>query len=534
MPGRGSRGGSGVRAGRFVLITSRDQEARLYRDKLWYGGRLRYLIAQKRPHAQLSLYDWIHEWKREHPADPGPLCLTTRRRLGKSFLSGTFTIERALALPNQVIKIGAPLYKQVREVFRSTFRKVLADCPRRLLPEVSGYTYTFRNPAWRDRWAQSEITLAGVNIERGDRLRGNECDLCILDEARNMLDVLYVQNDIIMPMFLERELPLLLYTTTMPRTLAHDYFEIWKQARREGRSKLFRVADLARDPLTPPHEEEDLDWKPAHEHLVLKNISKASATWRREYLCEEVSDPEAQIIPEFLEAKAEVIYEGEDYCDAHRGRPAFFQVTCGGDLGWEDYTAFVWAFHDFDEDLIVIEDELVRNRTTPKEIAKAMREIEKARYPEQYTSRRIVRYADADALTLAGLTLDERMPILPAEKWDRDSAIAKVRTRFSERKIRINARCKELLYQLEHGIWDDRRKEFIRSQTLGHCDALAALIYLVRMLNIHRNPRPKGGLPPTDPNKHYPPWDPPGGAPKPSTPPRRRPPGSPNPFGTWR
>jgi hypothetical protein len=417
---------------------------------------------------------------------------------------GLLTIERAIRRPHQVVKVGSPWFKQTREVFRPVLNRILKDCPGPLRPEHAGYTYTFQNPYWGER-GESTITLCGVNTDRGDRLRGGDLDLGVLDECRDVKDQLYIQDDILMPMFLGREEPLLIYCTTIPKTLAHDYtVEILPAARREGRAKLFRVANLERDPLTPPDPEENLDWTDKHEHLVLKSISKSSSTWKREYLCLEVPDLTSLIIPEFPEVEGEVVYQGEDYTPAHRGRPEEYEVYMGADLGWEDFTACIWGFHDFEEDLLVIEAETVKNHTTPREIAKLIRETEQRLYPGHYSQRRIVRFADAEQITLAGLTLDERIPILPPAKWDRDEAIAKLRTRFSDRKVRIHARCKELIYQLKNGIWDDRRKDFTRSATLGHCDALSALIYLNRMGNWRKNPRLQEPRKPD--TKFYPPW----------------------------
>ena len=50
----------------------------------------------------------------------------------------------------------------------------------------------------------------------------------------------------------------------------------------------------------------------------------------------------------------------------------------------------------------------------------------------------------------------------------------------------------ELIQCLEFGVYaDEKRKEFGRSKELGHYDALAALIYLVRNIDQSSNPIPK-------------------------------------------
>lgn len=491
-------------------ITSAEQVRRAYRDELWYRGNLRYLIRRARPHAQLSLYDWIRGWKAANPDHPGPLCATTHRRLGKSTLSAVIVWETAIRRPSTV-KIGCGTFKQTREIYRPVLQKVLSECPAKLRPEHIGEVVTIRNPRWEDKHAVSTISMVGCNIEHGDRLRGTECDLAVLDEVRDIDDVSYVQDDILWPMFQGMPEPLLLQFTTMPKTLAHDYIQdILRRARREDRARTFRVADLARPPDVPPAPEENLDWTPAQERLALSGgITKDSSTWRREFLCEEVADESALIVPEFQRVKGDwrqggIVWSGEDYCEAHRGRPRRLRGYMGADFGWEDFTAVLHGFLDFESQILVIEHEIVRNHVTPKEIAVLVNLQETLAFREEYIRRGIRRYCDNDPLTIAALRYDHRLFVEPADKYDREEAIAGLRTKVLEKKLRIHERCKELRYQLENGIWDDDRKHFIRSKALGHCDALAALIYLVRMVNWRENPgfQPKG----PGPDVHVPPW----------------------------
>lgn len=488
-----------------MLITSEAKRQRLLQDELWYRGELRYLIAGKRPHGQLQAYDRIKAWKRENPKHPGPIVLLTYRRFGKSFLDAIHAAETALRTPGACVKVGAGWYKQIRDIFRPVWNKVLRACPGALQPDPSGYTYTFRNPRWREPGATSEVTLVGCNIEHGDRLRGTDLDFCSLDEARDINELIYVIQDVLWPQFLRREAPLLVLSSTMPKTLAHDFIELKNRARREGRLIDFRVANLDRDPMVPPEPEENLDWSHEDEWLVLAGgITKDSPTWRREFMNEEVPDLEALIIPEWFHVGEKSTFT-KDYTDRHEGRPRHFFAYMGCDLGWDDQTAILHGFHDFDQDLLVIEAEIVRNRTTPKEIAQLIKDREEELYPGAYARRQIQRYSDNDKLTLASLTQDHDVWVWPAEKHDKLEAIAQLRTRVGAGKLRVHKRCKELIYQLKNGIWDERRKEFIRTKTLGHCDAIDALIYLNRMINVRANPGPVMGKP-EDPNVFTPPW----------------------------
>jgi hypothetical protein len=47
-----------------------------------------------------------------------------------------------------------------------------------------------------------------------------------------------------------------------------------------------------------------------------------------------------------------------------------------------------------------------------------------------------------------------------------------------------------LIDSLKYGLWNEKRSEFARSKTLGHFDAIAALMYLIRNIDEATNPIP--------------------------------------------
>ena len=69
--------------------------------------------------------------------------------------------------------------------------------------------------------------------------------------------------------------------------------------------------------------------------------------------------------------------------------------------------------------------------------------------------------------------------------------ITGLRLRFGSNKIRINRRCKNLIYQLKVGIWNDRKTDYKRGEKTGHLDAIDALVYLNRNVNTTKNPYPQ-------------------------------------------
>ena len=80
--------------------------------------------------------------------------------------------------------------------------------------------------------------------------------------------------------------------------------------------------------------------------------------------------------------------------------------------------------------------------------------------------------------------------MVPTRKDDKLAAINSLRLRFTQGKIKINKRCKNLLFQLKVGLWNPQRTGFLRGENTGHLDAIDALIYLNRNINTTHNPFP--------------------------------------------
>ena len=80
----------------------------------------------------------------------------------------------------------------------------------------------------------------------------------------------------------------------------------------------------------------------------------------------------------------------------------------------------------------------------------------------------------------------------PTRKDNKIDAVAALRMRISKRKINIHERCQNLIYQLKVGHWSNSRTTFERGEKTGHLDAIDALIYLNRSVDLrqHENPYP--------------------------------------------
>jgi hypothetical protein len=170
----------------------------------------------------------------------------------------------------------------------------------------------------------------------------------------------------------------------------------------------------------------------------------------------------------------------------------FFPHTCL-DTGWNDWNAALFGYVDFTRQTLVIEDEVVARYQSTGAIAELIRSKELLHYGKN--PRKPVRMGDLTEQALADMRLDHKIFIKPADKYDRESAIATLRTGIMAGRVEIHERCRNLIYQCRNGIWNKQRTQFERSERIGHCDALAALIYLYRMARWHHNPFPDPASP---------------------------------------
>ena len=65
-----------------------------------------------------------------------------------------------------------------------------------------------------------------------------------------------------------------------------------------------------------------------------------------------------------------------------------------------------------------------------------------------------------------------------------------LRVWFANGRIEIDDSCTLLIDSLKYGLWNEKRTEFASSKVLGHYDAVAALMYLVRNIDESTNPIP--------------------------------------------
>lgn len=196
-----------------------------------------------------------------------------------------------------------------------------------------------------------------------------------------------------------------------------------------------------------------------------------------------VTDTEMAIFPEARdEVMNDIVYD--------HPRPQFFTPFTAIDLGYVDNTGILFGYYDFAAGKIVIEDEILLNKTTSGDIVNLC----KAKELELWGKDKEVKHrvVDGNAMQIADFNSMHRFKCYGPEKTDLIANVNRVRIDINDRRMFIHPRCSNLIAQVKHATWDKSKTKFSRSSDAGHWDLVAALIYFIKHIDRVTNPIPPG------------------------------------------
>lgn len=440
-------------------------------DLLWRKGVLYWKLDS----CQKQLYDKFTK------TDFKTVVWNCSRQLGKSWTLIILALEYCLQNPNVQVKYCAGTAKAVSKIIKPTLRRILVECPKDLTPKYNREMgcYVFPNG--------SLLYIEGLDGGKAEDLRGTPMHFGIIDEAGFVDDLDYVVNSILLPMTSTTKGRILIVSTPAKQA-GHEFTNFLRVAEYEGAYIKKTIYDFLKDVENdPPHFKERLTLEEVER---LKKATNPNA-WRREYLCEIIADSDSTVIPEFTD-------EIQLKCIKEWPKPLRFDTYESMDLGVKDLTAIIFAYYDFKEGKLIIEDEFSCHgqQVNTSFIARNIKEKEAQLWTNAMTGeiqqvyRRIAdtneKIAQQDLSRQFGITF------IPTRKDDKDAAINDVRIKIQEERIIINPRCKQLIFHLKNATWNKARKSFERSPDSGHFDFIDALIYLVRNIDWNKNPYPFG------------------------------------------
>lgn len=434
-------------------------------DELWRRGNLSFLLHK----GQKSLYDLFYNSKHKKHV------WLMSRRFGKTYALVLLAIEQCLKHPNSIVKFASPTKDQVEKNLRPLFREILenadAPCPEELKPEwhKKDTIYYFFNG--------SEIQLAGTDKGHGEKLRGGNSHIAIIDEAGSCSDLKNLVQSILLPTTLKTNGRIIM-ASTPPTELDHEFLDFIEEA--ETRGTLIKKTIYDNPTLT--------------EEQIKTEIEEAGGNhttfFRREYMCEVIKDSKRSVIPEANpELFKEIVKEWP--------KPVYFDAYEAMDLGFNDLTVVLFAYYDFRADKVIVEDEMVIEGKDLhlSKLAENILKKEEALWTHPISGevrRPYIRVSDTNLVALNEIRVSSgnRVGFTSAEKDDNNSALNNLRMMLAGKKIIIHPRCEVLVRHLQNVKWASNKKTFARSPDDGHYDAVDAIKYLIRHIIYTRNPYP--------------------------------------------
>lgn len=300
------------------------------------------------------------------------------------------------------------------------------------------------------------LFLGGFDSQ-ADSLRGGEADEILIEEtgSSDPDQFVYQMTSVLKPQLLKTR-GRMIHLTTLPPIPDHPFITETIPACQIDNA--FYSYTIYQDPLATPEIIAD----------AIKDCGGSHTdAFRREYLNEIIRDRNIVIIPDYNE-KVDV----EE-----------FQIPTA--VNWEiftdwggvrDNTHALLMGYDFLRAVDLVMDEMVWPPNTATEIiTRDLKAWDKHAVKNHYV--------DAPGQLQVDLRDTHKLDILIPDKGDWEANINQVANRFTRRKVKIHPRCRILRQTCQSGTFNKNRTDFARSIALGHMDAIAALMYGIKMLD---------------------------------------------------
>lgn len=386
---------------------------------LWLSGQAS--LALLTPVQQNALDEIYRIWEYRRRA-----VLLIARRVGKSHLDVAIGDSVCRSKPKAHVKHTAATERNVKEFLLPIFDKILAMCPADLRPAWKASESTFIYPNG------SRYTLVGCeDRQKADRLRGPDCDLAIVDEAGFIPVLSYIVDSILMPQLMTVNGHALI-SSSAPESTTHDFVNyIYEAAQHDALVKktIHDATHIAPEVIAEYCQE----------------FGGAQATvWRREFLCEIVTDESRAVLPEWSGAEKDVVQTWPfrlEPCDRYTV----------GDLGFQDMSVIGYGFADWVRDKKVLQRERALSRANLGDVARHILDDEYALWGDKKPKLRIL---DAPPQVLATLAVEFGISAIAPTRRDTGASIVRLRDAIRDRQIVIDPSMKTTILHLKGAIWN--------------------------------------------------------------------------------
>lgn len=431
------------------------------------------------------------------------------RQRGKSFAALFGCAEQyAQRTPGAIIRYLGQTGESAESILEPTFKQIFDLCPsEELLPEPYRTTGKIGSEL---RW-DNDATLvwSGTDNDTFRRQRGPRTHRLLLDESGFYPKLPDAERALFPSLQTTRGKSL--YLCSPPESPGHEFEARYKAALADGLSEHDTVYGNPR--LTSEDVLNLIKREAARLGLTPEEFIK-STYWLREFMSLTVVEETRAALPSWNEERAQTIIAAVE-------RPRFFDAYVGLDWGFGDPHGGTFGYWDFERAMLVIEDEIWLRQANTEQLARAVKEKETALYgverwegalyglqtvPELLASLKstpflieaarrnaprqpFLRVGDDDLLVLADLHALHGLAVLPTRKDDNALQVNELDILVRNLQVRIHPRCKRLIRECGTVLWNKQRTDWERTSE-GHGDVLKSLVYMLRNVRRHRDPRP--------------------------------------------
>ena len=428
---------------------------------LWYSGCLQYKLHTGQQAIYTQLWSAFASGQKE-------FAMRIARQFGKSYLTVIIALELCIRNPGIIVRIAGPTLTSISDIVEDNLMPIIADAPQGL---ITRHRSTRRFYVNLPNGKKSELRLGTLERAHIDQtMRGGNAFAIFAEEAAASIkseDLDYAMRSVIGPQLLRSSKKgggLLGFVTTPAETPDHYFHKVIEP----------RCAAKGTFWTKTVYENPQLDADQIA--LAMERCGgEGSEAWQREYLCKVFRSTEVVIVPEFSEKH---IYPFE--IPEHK-----YLYTCiDFGISRDHHHAVLYYFDFLANKMCIVNEAHAPAHVATPEFLQQVRDME-----AMDNFGPIRRFGDLSGRTEMDLKNTFMFDITQTAKDDKDAALTNLRTLIAQDRLCIHPRCVHTIACLRGGRWNNNRTDWMRTPELGHCDALAAVIYAARNLDT-RNPLP--------------------------------------------
>jgi len=330
--------------------------------------------------------------------------------------------------PGSEIKMTSKTQKGMKTTFMEIWKKIVEDAPKGCAPKWSTKDdcYIFPNG--------TRFHIHGTDNQRYENLRGDRCDLALVDEAAFCTALRYIVMSVLLPQTLTCNGRIIIMSTPEQKATAsgEEFKNFCIEAQLRG--SYFHQDIYANTTLLPETIQEYKDLAGGED----------SIEWQVEYLCKFKIDPDKAIVAEW---RTDKFVLPEEFTPDSDPFFQFYHKYTVLDLGVKrDWTVGLCAYYDFSAaTLMVLNEFYVKNTTTP-EIAKLLKETELEVFGSSALYRRV---CDSDNPQLVNDFVHlHKIGISAVEKTTLEAMVNSMKILVGCNQVRVHPRCKLLIKTL--------------------------------------------------------------------------------------